>query len=123
MAAQKQDNQLLKNAVGLGGVLFQSITHMAPGVSAAFVIVVGAGYAAGALPLSIIIAIIGCGLTALSISELAKHLPTAGSFYTYASRGIHPAAGFLLGWAYALAEATIFPIGLMFLAVTGAGTF
>jgi amino acid transporter len=73
---------LRRDAIGLREVLFQSITHMAPAAAVAFSIVVGAQFAAGALPLSVIFALVGCLLVAISIGQLAKHLPSAGGFAT-----------------------------------------
>ena len=88
-------------------VLFQSVTHMAPAAAVAFSIPAGAAYAARALPLSTLLALIACLFVAVSIGELAKHLPSAGGFYTYTSKGLHPWVGFLVAWAYAGAEALI----------------
>ena len=101
---------LAREAVGLREVLFQSITHMAPAAAVAFSIVVGANFAAGALPLSVVFALIGCLLVAVSIGQLARRLPSAGGFYTYASRGLHPAVGFLVGWGYAFVEPLVAPL-------------
>jgi amino acid transporter len=85
-------------------VLFQSITHMAPAAAVAFSIIVGAQFAAGALPLGVLLALIACLFVASSIGQLAKHLPSAGGFATYTSRGLHPAVGFMVAWLYSLAE-------------------
>ena len=48
---------LAREAIGLREVLFQSITHMAPAAAVAFSIIAGAGFAAGALPLSVLLAL------------------------------------------------------------------
>jgi amino acid transporter len=101
---------LAREAIGLREVLFQSITHMAPAAAVAFSIIAGAGFAAGALPLAVILALIGCLLVAISIGELARYLPSAGSFYTYTARGIHPAVGFLVAWGYAFVEPLVAPL-------------
>jgi amino acid transporter len=101
---------LAREAIGLREVLFQSITHMAPAAAVAFSIVVGANFAAGALPLSVVFALIGCLLVAVSIGQLARRLPSAGGFYTYAARGLHPAVGFLVGWGYAFVEPLVAPL-------------
>jgi amino acid transporter len=98
---------LAKNAIGLREVLFQSVTHMAPAAAVAFSIPAGAAYAARALPLATLLALVACLFVAVSIGELAKHLPSAGSFYTYTAQGLHPWVGFLVAWAYAGAEALI----------------
>jgi amino acid transporter len=104
---------LARGAIGLREVLFQSITSMAPAGAVALSIAAGATYAGGALPLSVLLALVGCLLVASSIGQLAKHLPSAGSIYTYPAEAIHPALGFLVGWGYALVEALIGPITMV----------
>ena len=51
---------LRHDAIGLREVLFQSITDMAPGAAIAASIPAGALYAGGALPLSVLIALVAC---------------------------------------------------------------
>jgi amino acid transporter len=113
---------LASEAIGLREVLFQSITHMAPAAAVAFSIPFGAPFAGGSLPLAVIVALVACLFVALSIGELSKHLPSAGSFYTYTSRGLHPAIGFLVAWGYALVEPLVAPLLYLILGVTVAGT-
>jgi amino acid transporter len=100
---------LRRNAIGFREVLFQSVTSMAPAGALALSISLGATYAGGALPLAVVLAMVGCLLVASSIGQLAKHLPSAGSIYTYPAVGIHPSLGFLVGWGYALIEMLIGP--------------
>jgi amino acid transporter len=102
-----------RGAIGLREVLFQSVTSMAPAGAVALSIAAGATYAGGALPLAVLLALIACLLVATSIGQLAKHLPSAGSIYTYPAEAIHPALGFLVGWGYALVEALIGPITMI----------
>jgi amino acid transporter len=104
---------LARGAIGLREVLFQSVTSMAPAGAVALSIAAGATYAGGALPLAVLLALIACLLVASSIGQLAKHLPSAGSIYTYPAEGIHPALGFLVGWGYSLVEALIGPITMI----------
>ena len=47
---------LQRDAIGLAPVLFQSITHMAPGAAVAFSIIFAVTYAGGATPLAILLA-------------------------------------------------------------------
>ncbi|MFI7000220.1 APC family permease [Nocardia sp. NPDC050175] len=100
---------LARGAIGLREVLFQSVTSMAPAGAVALSIAVGATYAGGALPLAVLLALVACLLVASSIGQLAKHLPSAGSIYTYPAEALHPVIGFLVGWGYALVEALIGP--------------
>ncbi len=108
-APASSEYRLAREAIGLREVFFQSVTHMAPAAAVAFSIIVGANFAAGALPLSVIFALVGCLLVAISIGQLAKHLPSAGGFYTYTAKGLHPAVGFLVAWGYAFVEPLIAP--------------
>ncbi|HKN51499.1 MAG TPA: APC family permease, partial [Amycolatopsis sp.] len=98
---------LRRDAIGLREMLFQSITAMAPGAAIAASIPSGAAFAGGALPLAVIVALVACLFAALSIAELARHLPGAGSVATYTTRGLHPAAGFLVAWGYVFVEALV----------------
>jgi amino acid transporter len=112
---------LARNAVGLPEVLFQSITSMAPAAAIAASVPLGAAFAGGALPLSVLIAFVGILFTAWSVGQLAKHVPAAGSLATYSAIGITPALGFLIGWAYALVEVLIVPLVMLQLGYTVAG--
>src|ERR1700723_1573769 len=113
---------LRRDAIGLREVLFQSITDMAPGAAIAASIPAGAGLAGGALPLSVIFALVACLLGAWCIGQLARELPAAGSLATYAARGLHPAAGFLVAWGYVLVGWLIPPLVLLQLGFTTAAT-
>ncbi len=104
---------LARGAIGLREVLFQSVTSMAPAGAVALSIAAGASYAGGALPLAVLLALVACLLVATSIGQLAKHLPSAGSIYTYPAEAIHPALGFLVGWGYSLVEALLGPITMI----------
>ena len=101
---------LQRNAIGLTEVLFQSITHMAPAVAVALSIGAATGFAGRLTPLAVVFAIVACLFTAYSIGQLAKHLPSAGGMYTYVARGLGPFFGWLMAWAFALAEPLVAPI-------------
>jgi amino acid transporter len=95
---------------------------MAPAAAVSFSIIVGANFASGSLPLSVLFALVGCLLVAISIGQLAKHLPSAGGFYTYTARGLHPAVGFLVAWGYAFVEPLIAPALYLIFGQVVAGT-
>jgi amino acid transporter len=109
-ASGEERTSLAKHVIGLPGVLFQSVTFMAPGGAVATSLAVGAAYAGGALPLSVLLTLVAAVLVALSMAQLARHLPSAGSIYTYPSQGIHPTIGFLVGWGYAMITGLVGPI-------------
>jgi amino acid transporter len=116
------DTGLRRDAVGLREVLFQSITDMAPGAAIAASIPAGVAFAGGALPLAVVFALIAALLSAWSIGQLARELPSSGSMATYAARGLHPSLGFLSAWAYAMVGWLIPPLVLLQLGFTVAGT-
>lgn len=101
---------LQKDAVGLAPVIFQGITHMAPAAAVAFSIIFAAPYAGGATPLAVVLALVACLFVAISISQLARHLPSAGGLYTYSARGLHPTVGFFVAWGFMLAEPIVAPL-------------
>ena len=110
MSTAADAQHLERNAVGLAPTLFQSITHMAPAAAVAFSIIVGVPYAGGSIPLAVLLALIACLFVAISIGQLARHLPSAGGLYTLSSRGIGAPVGFLVAWGFMLAEPIVAPL-------------
>src|SRR3979411_3464091 len=122
MSTTVDAHRLERNAVGLAPTLFQSIPHMAPAAAVAFSIIVGVPYAGGAIPLSVLLALVACLLVAISIGQLARHLPSAGGLYTYSSRGLGAPVGFLVAWGFMLAEPVVAPLLYLIFAHELAGT-
>ncbi len=106
---------LRPNSIGLPGVLFQSITTMAPASAVAFSLGAAIPYTGASLPLAVFIALIVCALIALNIGSLAKHLPSAGGYFTYVSRSLGTSTGWMTGWLFNLAYLLIVPLQLLVL--------
>ena len=96
-SSSSEQTTLRRNAIGLPGVLFQSVTTMAPASAVAFSLGAAIPFAGGALPLAVLIGLIVCGLIALNIGALARFLPSAGGYYTYVSHGLGVQAGWMTG--------------------------
>jgi amino acid transporter len=100
--AGEDEPQLLRGALGLTAITFQGITHMAPAagvmLSAPFI----ASFAGPAMGLAFGLAGVAALLLANSVAQLAKHLPSAGGYFSYISRALNPKLGFLAGWMYFL---------------------
>jgi amino acid transporter len=108
-APRREFDHLREHSIGLPGVLFQSITHMAPAAAVAYSIYISVPHAGAALPLAVFLALIACLLAANSIGQLAKELPSAGGLYTYAARTLGPYPGFLVAWLFLLFEPLVAP--------------
>jgi amino acid transporter len=108
-------NTLHKNAIGLAEVLFQSVTAMAPASAVAFSLGAAVPFAGTALPLATLIALAVCLLIALNIGAMARYLPSAGGYFTYVSRGLGDAAGWLTGWLFSLSYVLVVPLVLLVL--------
>jgi amino acid transporter len=121
MSEKGATRELARDQVGLMAALFQSITSMAPGAAIAASVPLGAAFAGGALPLSVLIAFVGILFTAAAIGQLAKHIPAAGSVATYNAIGLWPPIGFMVGWSYAAVEVLIVPLVMLQLGYTVAG--
>src|SRR5437763_14303558 len=109
MATSVEGQRLERNAVGLAPTLFQSITHMAPAAAVAFSIIVGVPYAGGSILLAVLLALVACLLVAVSIGQLARHLPSAGGLYSYVTHRLGTGLGFLVAWAFMLAQPRVPP--------------
>jgi putrescine importer len=72
----------------------------------------------GHLPLVYLIAMIAMSFTAISYGRMAAAYPEAGSTYIYASRALHPAVGFLAGWAMTLDYILIPMLSVIFVGLT-----
>jgi len=85
----------LWNLIILGIVIVQPIAPMG-------VYGVISNEARGHVVTTILIAMVAMLFTAFSYGKMARAYPSAGSAYTYVGREIHPALGYLVGWAMVL---------------------
>jgi len=108
---------LKTGSIGLVGTLMQSIAQISPTLGIFYTIAFTTGQAGKAAPLTYLVAFLVCLVIAVPMRGLARHLPSAGGFYTYVSAGIGPKTGFMTGWLYAI-MVTIVPAALA--AFTGA---
>src|SRR5437667_1140496 len=108
------ETQLRSGALRLSGVLMQGITHTAPATAVLFTVQFTASYTGVTAPLAYLIAFLIVLMLGVSVTQLARHLPSAGGYYTYVSRTIHPRAGFLTSWLSFLYEPTTSGFSLAF---------
>jgi amino acid transporter len=108
-SAAPRFDHLREHSIGLPQVVFQSITHMAPGAAVAYSIYISVPESRQALPLSVGLALVACLCAATAIGQLAKLYPAAGGLATYGARSLGPAAGFFIAWLFILFEPLVAP--------------
>src|SRR5438128_4996139 len=109
MEAATRFDRLREHSIGLPQVLFQSITHMAPGAAVAYSIYISVPFSRQALALSVLLALVACMCAAVAIGQLARLEPSAGGLYAYAARSLGPWAGFIVAWLFILFEPLVAP--------------
>jgi len=95
-------SDLEADAIGLVGSTMQAITHIAPAIAGFLFTPFIVSLAGITAPLAYLIGFLIVLMLGSTLSQLAKHMPSAGGYYTYVSRAIHPRAGFLVSWMYIL---------------------
>src|SRR5262249_17982738 len=93
---------LRRGALRLPAVLMQGIGHTAPATAILLTLPLTVSYAGVAAPLAYLLAFVVVVMLGVGLTQLARHLPSAGGYYTYVSRTVHPRAGFLTAWLFFL---------------------
>jgi amino acid transporter len=88
----------LKRVLGLWGLVIYGIILVQP-TAAMPIYGIVCDKAQGHVVTTILIAMLAMLFTAVSYGRMANAYPSAGSAYTYVGRELHPALGFLTGWA------------------------
>lgn len=104
MGINSSKNSLKSNSLGLGQVIFQSVSNMAPGLSAVAGLTGVASFAGAAMPLSLFLGLILAGLLVIPVVEYAQRLQSAGGYYTFVARGVGPKSGLYTAWIYLMYE-------------------
>jgi amino acid transporter len=65
--------------------------------------------AGAAVPLSFLLAFVAAALVGNTVVQFARAFPSAGSFYTFNSKSLGPAAGFYTGWLFWIGYALLAP--------------
>ena len=111
-ASGDESRGLARGVVGSARVIAFGASNVAPAGAAVGGLVIAVSYAGFASPLVVLIAFVASVCCASSIAEFARRLPSAGSLYTYNSRGLGRTGGFLTGWMMVFAYALYVPAGI-----------
>lgn len=93
----------IPNAIAL------SAAAMAPVLAVVLNAPAAAAAAGAALPLSFLIAFVAAALVGNTVVQFSRLLPSAGSFYTFNSKGLGSGAGFYTGWLFWIGYAMLAP--------------
>jgi amino acid transporter len=104
--------QLQKDSIGLGRVIAFTAAFMGPAASIALGLVAAISFAGFATPFVVLLSFLGALLASNSVAQLARKLPSAGSFYTYNSSILGSKVGFVSGWVMVFAYILWVPSGI-----------
>lgn len=96
------ESELRGGSLGLTGAVMQNVTAIAPAIAAFFFTPTIVGFAGAHAPLAYFVGFLIVLALGLCLVQLAKLFPSAGGYFTYVSRALHPRAGFLTAWMYTL---------------------
>lgn len=122
-ATMVAQTELRAGAMGVPALLAQAITHIAPSAGFLLGVTFIASQAGYAVSLAYGIAFVVCLSIGLALIQLARHLPSAGGYFTYVSRTLHPRLGFLTAWLYFLYDPTAVAINFTILGIIFQKTF
>src|SRR5919201_2301434 len=109
---EREGRGLRRNAIGLPGLIAQSLGVTAPEISAIVIAAVAATKVGAWTPATFWVAGIGAVALALVYGRFARYVPSAGGTYAIIRAGLGRDVGFFAGWTL-LAVGVIFVPGLL----------
>jgi amino acid transporter len=97
---ESDDHRLKRGEVRLPGAIMQNVTHIAPAIAAFFFTQTIVGFSGAHAPLAYLIGFVLVLALGMCLVQLAKNFPSAGGYFTFASRTLGPSTGFLTGWMF-----------------------
>lgn len=88
----------LRRVLGLWDLIFYGIVLIQP-IAAVGLFGIASKVSQGHMVTTLLIAMVGMMLTAISYGRMAALYPSAGSAYTYVGKGLNSSFGFMAGWA------------------------
>jgi putrescine importer len=100
-AEESTEKPQLRRVLGLWDLIFYGIVLIQP-IAAIGLFGIASKVSRGHMVSTLLVAMIGMMLTAISYGRMASLFPSAGSAYTYVGKGLNTYIGFLAGWAMLL---------------------
>jgi amino acid transporter len=94
--------KLKSDALPLSQIIMQAITSMGPALTVLVAFQPGIGLSGVNTPLVYLADVLVVLMLGSTLAQLSRLFPSAGGYYTYVSRTLHPRAGFIVGWAFVL---------------------
>ena len=107
----------LKRVLGLWDLVFYGVVLIQP-IAAVGLFGVAQQMSQGHMVTTVLIAMCAMMLTAISYGRMASVYPSAGSAYTYVSRGLNEHLGFIAGWGMVLDYLIIPIVSTIYAAIT-----
>jgi amino acid transporter len=107
----------LKRVLGLWAVVFYGIVLIQP-IAAVGLFGIASRTSKGHMVLTLLIALVAMSLTAVSYGRMASLYPSAGSAYTYVSKGLNKNLGFMAGWSMFLDYLVVPVINTIYASIT-----
>lgn len=101
-AHDASETELRPGTVGLSGAIMQNVANIAPAISGFFFTQTLVGSAGAQAPLAYVFGLAIVLALGSCLVQLARKFPSAGGYFTYASRTLGPQLGFLTGWMFVL---------------------
>lgn len=93
---------LQAGALRLPSIFIQAITNVSPAAAVFFTFAFTVSLAGIVTPWAFLLTFGLVFMIAVVLTQLAKAFPSAGGYYTYISKTLHPRLGFMSAWAFAL---------------------
>ena len=113
MSEERNRPVLAKGVLGQTEVLFQAVAHLGPAGAAIVVFPFLTQFVGASVPLLLLLCLAALSLTALSVASLAKHVPSAGGFFSYVNQGLGRGFGFFTAWSYFLYDPLIPTVSIL----------
>jgi len=105
----QEAHRLERNVLAVPHGIALAAAAMAPAIAVVLNAPAAGPVAGAALPLSFLLAFIGCLFVGNTVVQFARRLPSSGSFYTFNSHGLGKTAGFFTGWLFWIGYAVLAP--------------
>jgi|SRR5579875_243644 amino acid transporter len=99
-SAEPAGTRLRAGAIGLPGATMQAVATIAPAIAGLFFTQYVVSLTGVTAPLAYVLGVCIVLMLGSTLVQLSKHMSSAGGYYTFVSRSIHPRVGFLTAWMY-----------------------